>query len=312
MKLSIVVPVYNEEGNLSLLHDRLSRAVAGQADDYEIIFINDGSRDRSPEILEELAQRDSHVKYLSLSRNFGHEIATTAGLDRANGDAVVLIDADLQDPPEVISQLLERWRLGAAVVYARRRHRAGESPFKRLTAFGFYRLLHYLSDVHIPPDTGDFRLMDRRVVEALRQCRENPRFVRGLVSWVGFRQEEVLYDRDERHAGQTKYNAMKLMRLAWEAICGFSLIPLQLAIWLGGLVTVLSVVMTAIIVIQKLFLNMPFQGYAMLACAMFFLSGVLLIMMGILAQYVGHIFRHTQNRPLYLIDREKGWDNPHG
>jgi len=307
MKLSIVVPVYNEEANLAALHTRLSRVAVACADEHEIIFVDDGSTDGSGAVIAGLIREDLSVRLIGFSRNFGHEMATTAGLDRADGDAVVIIDADLQDPPEVIAELVERWRAGVDVVYARRRRREGESVFKRFTSFAFYRVIRALAEVDIPADTGDFRLMDRRVVEVLRRCRENPRFVRGLVSWAGFRQEAVFYDRAERHAGETKYNFAKLVRLSWEAICAFSLVPLRAAGWLGALVMLLSFALTAHVAYHRLFLGLPIKGYALLACGLFFLGGVQLLVLGVLSQYIGHIFRHTQNRPLYVVGQSAGW-----
>jgi polyisoprenyl-phosphate glycosyltransferase len=311
MKLSVVIPVYNEEENLLLLHQHLSVVAPGCANDYEIIFVNDGSKDRSLSIMQELCHNDPHVKYLSFSRNFGHEIASTAGLDVASGDAVVLMDADLQDPPELVHALLVKWKSGADVVYARRRRRAGESVFKRTTAHLFYRLLRRLAEVQIPRDTGDFRLMDRRVVAQLRACRENPRFMRGLVAWVGFRQDEVTYDRPQRHAGQTKYSLFKLVRLSWEAMCAFSLVPLRSVAWLGAAVTALSLVLAVVVACQKIFWGLPIPGYALLACGVFFLGGIQLIMLGILAQYIGLTFKAVQNRPLYIVDELGGWEADH-
>jgi dolichol-phosphate mannosyltransferase len=307
MKLSIIVPVYNEEHNLRPLHARLTHVAAGCADTHEIIFVDDGSTDRSRAIIETLTRDNVHTRYLAFSRNFGHEMATTAGLDHADGDAVVIIDADLQDPPEVIAELVERWQSGVDVVYARRRRREGESIFKKATSFAFYRVIRALSEVDIPADTGDFRLMDRRVVEALRRCRENPRFVRGLVSWVGFRQEAVYYDRAERHAGETKYNVAKLLRLSWEAICAFSLTPLRIAGWLGATVMLLSFGLMLHVAYHRLVHGLPIQGYALLACGLFLLGGIQLLVLGVLSQYVGLIFKHTQDRPRYIIDRAEGW-----
>jgi len=305
--LSVVVPAFNEQGNLGLLHQRLSAALSACTDSYEILFIDDGSRDGTLDVIRGLATHDPRVRFLSFSRNFGHEIATTAGLDHAAGDAVILIDADLQDPPELIPEMVKKWREGAAVVYARRRHRPGESAFKRTSAYLFYRLINRLSDTAIPHDTGDYRLMDRRVVEAVKSCRENPRFIRGLVSWVGFRQEAVLYDRDERHAGKTNYGFFKLLRLALEAISAFSLKPLKLTAWLGVATIALSVVLSIVIVIQRLFFKTNMlEGYAFLACSIFFLGGVQLTMLGILAHYLGSVFTHSLNRPLYIVAEQDG------
>ncbi|MFN0012092.1 MAG: glycosyltransferase family 2 protein [Phycisphaerales bacterium] len=310
--VSVIVPAFNEAENLALLHRRVAAVLdgcvsAGTVGQWELILINDGSRDGTLEVMRDLARQDARVKYVSLSRNFGHELATTAGLDHAEGDAVVLIDADLQDPPEVMADMLASWRRGVDVVYAQRRQRQGETLFKKASAFIFYRLLHRVSEVKIPRDTGDFRLMDRRVVLALREIRENPRFIRGLVSWVGFRQEPVLYDRDARHAGETKYNFSKLLRLSFEALCAFSLAPLRSMIWIGLFVTALSLAVSAMVVIQKVFFKMPSEGYAMLACGIFFLGGVQLTLLGTLAWYVGIIHKTVQNRPLYIVGEERGF-----
>jgi len=312
MKLSIVVPVFNEEGNLRLLHERLGAVLKPHADEYEIIFVNDGSRDGSLAIIRDLASLDPNVRYLSFSRNFGHEVATTAGVDAATGNAVVLIDADLQDPPEIIPQLIEKWRNGCHVAYARRRSRDGEPLFKRIAAYAFYRLLNSLAECHIPPDTGDFRIMDRRVVEALKLCRESPRYVRGLVSWVGFRQDAVLYDRAARHSGRTKYHLFKLLRLSWESICSFSIVPLRVVIWFGAAMTAFSFGLAAIIAVQKVFFNQPFKGYPLLACGIFFLGGVQLVMLGVIAQYVAILLKLAQRRPLYVIEERGGWAKTDG
>ncbi len=307
MKLSIVVPVFNEEPNLDLLHQRLSRVAAGAADDYEIILVNDGSTDGSLEAMRRLCRQDPHVRYVSFSRNFGHQPASTAGLDRATGDAVVLIDADLQDPPEVITEMVARWRAGAAVVYGKRRIRHEESAFKKGTAHLFYRLFNRISEVNIPLDTGDFRLIDRRVVQVLRTCREDPRFLRGLVAWAGFRQEAVEYDRAGRHAGQTHYTLTKMLRLAWAGACSFSTVPLQLASWAGGLLVAAGLVL-AIVLVLRAIVSGTVQGWAILGCGMMLLAGVQLLAAGILGRYVGCILRGVQGRPIYIVESQGGWD----
>lgn len=317
-ELSVVVPAFNEEGSLRALHARLTPVLESCAASHEIILVDDGSRDRTLDVMRELADSDPRVRYVSFSRNFGHEVATTAGLDHAIGRAVVLIDADLQDPPELIPTMVERWRAGADVVYAQRRIRAGESPFKKATSWLFYRVIDRLSDVRIPRDVGDFRLMSARVVDAVRKFEENPRFMRGLVSWVGFKQEAVPYDRDARHAGETKYQIRHLFRLAAEAIAAFSLKPLKLTVYLGLAAILISVALTLMIIVQKLFLGAPTsgqhlagtmpQGYALLMCSIFFLGGVQLLMLGILAHYLGHVFRMVQRRPLYLVAEARGVD----
>lgn len=311
MKLSVVIPAYNEEKNLDVLHTRLTTVLekcAPAVTDFELIFVNDGSRDGTLAGLQRLAAADPRVKFLSFSRNFGHETAVAAGLDRADGDAAVLIDADLQDPPELIEQMVARWQQGVQVIYAQRRKRNGDPVFKKISIFIFYRLLGRISEIDIPLDTGNFRLMDKRVVEVVRACRENPRFVRGLVPWAGFKQEPLLFDRDPRHAGETGYGFFKLARLALDGICSFSMAPLRVASWIGSIVIGLSALGALVLVIDKLFFHTDVtRGLTLLACAMFFLSGVQLFMLGMLAQYIGYIFKNVQNRPMYIVADEGGF-----
>jgi dolichol-phosphate mannosyltransferase len=301
MQISVVIPLLNEEGNLPELHARLTAVLSSVADGHQIIFVDDGSTDASPRVLRELADADPRVTALRLSRNFGHEAASTAGLDFATGDAVVLMDADLQDPPEVIPEMLARWRDGFEIVYARRRQREGESLFKRSTSWLFYRLLNVISDVAIPMDTGDFRLVDAKVIAALRQCRERDRFVRGLVAWTGFRAAAIEYDRPARKAGRTKYNPLKLLLLSLDAAVGFSTKPLRLASALGFLTTLFSLTETASIITQKLVWGIPIQGYALQTSGLFFLGGVQMLLLGILGEYLARIYRQTQGRPLYIV-----------
>ncbi|MCW5764838.1 MAG: glycosyltransferase family 2 protein [Phycisphaeraceae bacterium] len=309
--VSVVVPAFNEQDNLESLHARLAATLRACAPRHEIIFVDDGSRDRTLEVIRKLAAADPKVKYLSFSRNFGHEPATTAGMDHARGDAVVLIDADLQDPPEIIAQMVERWKAGAQVVYAQRRTRAGETVLKKATSAIFYRALDSISEVRIPRDTGDFRLMDRAVVEAVRRCRENPRFVRGLVAWAGFRQEPLLYDRDARFAGETKYNFRKLLRLSFEAVTSFSLLPLRWAMQLGAAVVGVAFLLLLTNVVLHIARGETLgRGFDYLACALIFLAGLQLLMLGVMAEYLGMIHRNTLARPLYLVAEQRGFDTP--
>lgn len=309
--VSVVVPAFNEQDNLESLHARLAATLRACAPRHEIIFVDDGSRDRTLEVIRKLAAADPSVKYLSFSRNFGHEPATTAGMDHARGDAVVLIDADLQDPPEIIAQMVERWKAGAQVVYAQRRTRAGETVLKKATSAIFYRALDSISEVRIPRDTGDFRLMDRAVVEAVRRCRENPRFVRGLVAWAGFRQEPLLYDRDARFAGETKYNFRKLLRLSFEAVTSFSLLPLRWAMQLGAAVVGVAFLLLLTNVVLHIARGETLgRGFDYLACALIFLAGLQLLMLGVMAEYLGMIHRNTLARPLYLVAEQRGFDTP--
>jgi polyisoprenyl-phosphate glycosyltransferase len=307
MKVSVVIPLLNEADNLRPLHARLVALFEKLTVDRELIFVDDGSTDGSFQVIEELAAADPTVLGISFSRNFGHEPASTAGLDRATGDVAVLMDADLQDPPELIEQMLELWRAGNRIIYATRRKRVGESWFKRFTSWSFYRLLNAFSEVDIPMDTGDFRLVDRRVLEALRDCRETDRFVRGLVAWTGFKSTPLLYDRPARHSGETKYRPLKLLLLSLDAIVGFSITPLRVATLLGLGVCAMSIVFVIVILCQRIFGHVfAIQGYALLASGFFFLGGSQMLLLGVIGEYIGRIYRRNQDRPLYLIDREIG------
>jgi dolichol-phosphate mannosyltransferase len=305
---SIVLPVHNEAGNVREIHARLVKVLGELGGRYEIVFVDDGSTDASLEEIEGLAAADPHVKYVSFSRNFGHEAASTAGLDRAAGDAVILMDADMQDPPETIPALVAKWREGYAIVSARRESRAGESLFKQLTASFFYRILNLLSEHHVPVDTGDFRLMDACVVRSLRRCPERVRFMRGLVSWQGFRHTTVPYHRPSRGAGETKYHAMRLARLAVDALTGFSLTPVRIASVLG-LATVAATGLAALgLVVAWAVAGGAMPAAALLTTALFFLGGVQMLLIGILGEYVGRVYREVQQRPLYVVRKERGWD----
>jgi len=311
MKLSVIIPCWNEEHNLPVLHTRLTETIAGVCEEHEFIYVNDGSRDNTLGVLRELAAADASVKFISFSRNFGHEIAVAAGLDKATGDAAVLIDADLQDPPELIGPMVARWREGVHVVYAQRRKRRGDPIAKKIAIFFFYRVLGRISEIDIPLDTGNFRLMDRRVIEVVKSCRENPRYVRGLVPWAGFKQEPLLFDRDPRHAGKTGYGFFKLVRLAYDGICSFSMVPLRVSTWVGSGVIALSILLTLFVIVERIFFNSPSlgvpRGFAFLACVILFLGGVQLFMLGMLATYVGYIFKNVQQRPMYVVAEEGGF-----
>ncbi len=300
--VSVVVPLYNEEGNVTELMRRIDGVMRALdcIDAYEIVAVNDGSSDATLDLLRALRAQYPQLVVVSLSRNFGHQIAATAGIDQARGDAVILMDGDLQDPPELIGEFIAKWREGYDVVYATRRRRKGESAFKLLTASAFYRVTKKLTKVSIPVDTGDFRLMSRRVVDALGRTRERHRFLRGLVSWVGFRQVGIVYDRDSRHAGKTKYPISKMMRFAIDGITSFSEAPLRFATYFGFTVSLFAFAYAAIVLAFKLLdLNNP--GYTSMMVAILFLGGVQLIGIGILGEYVGRIYDEIKARPLYLI-----------
>lgn len=300
-RLSVVVPAFNEEAVLDAAHRRLMAACTGAVgDDFEIVYVDDGSRDDTWRILESLADEDPHVVAASLSRNFGHQQALTAGLALARGELVLCIDADLQDPPELLGEMLELIDAGHDVVYGQRESRAGESAFKLGSAVAFYRLLRRLTDVDIPADTGDFRLMRREVVDALLAMPEQHRFVRGLVAWLGYRQVPLRYARQERFAGETKYPLRKMLRLASDAITGFSTVPLRMATWLAMGCFVLAAGVAAYAIAQWLLGN-TLPGWASVVVVVAFLSSVQLLCLGILGEYVGRLFMESKQRPLAII-----------
>jgi dolichol-phosphate mannosyltransferase len=308
MLLSVVIPCYNEEAVLHATHERLTSVLAGMSPiEYELIFVNDGSHDDTQLILTQLQHIDPHVRVLLLSRNFGHQIAVTAGLEEAAGDAVVIIDADLQDPPEVIPQMVALWREGNDVVYGMRTDRPGESTFKLWTAKVFYRLINRLSETKMPFDAGDFRLLDRRVVEVINAMPERARFLRGMVSWAGFRQVSLPYERAARQAGESKYPLMKMISFAMDGIISFSLVPLKLAIWTGFLAIWIAVAGIIGAIIDRLLDKNLTRGWASLFVAVLFMGGVQLISLGIIGEYLGRIYTEVKRRPLYVVQERLGF-----
>ena len=306
--LSVVAPCFNEEGVLHELYRRISQVLDGSGETWELVLVNDGSRDRTPEIMRELHAQDVRVKVVDFARNFGHQIAVTAGMDYAQGDAVVLIDADLQDPPELILEMLAKWRAGYEVVYAIRAERKGETWFKEFTAKMFYRIIYKITDIDIPMDTGDFRLMDRKVVNALKTMHEKHRFMRGMSVWVGFRQTGVKYVRAERYAGETKYPLKKMLKFAMDGITSFSYFPLQLATYIGFVAALLAVLGIVITIILRLSGSHAFLGQATTLVSVLFLGGVQLICLGILGEYLGRIYDEVKGRPLYIVREALGFD----
>ncbi|MGL4296341.1 MAG: glycosyltransferase family 2 protein [Aestuariivirga sp.] len=305
--MSFVIPVYNEEDVLPQLFERMD-ALLGRLDaDSEVILVNDGSADRSLQMIRAKAA-DPHYHVVDLSRNFGHQIAITAGIDRARGDAIIIMDADLQDPPEVAIDLVRAWREGAEVVAARRRRRAGETWFKRASAKMFYRLMSRLSPVRFPQDVGDFRLIDRKVADALRSMNERNRYFRGMVSWVGFRQAEVLYDRQERAAGTSKYSLRAMVMLASNGILGFSEVPLRMALWFGLGVSMVSFIAVIWVLLGALLGGEMASGWASTMIMLSFLSGVQLLTVGVVGLYVGRIYNEVKGRPLYFVNPEPEMD----
>ncbi len=301
-KISVVVPFLNEEENLPELYSRLKAVFSGRTEADEFLFVDDGSTDGSFQLLEKIRQSDPRVRILQFSRNFGHQAAITAGLDHAAGDAVVIMDADLQDPPEVLPDLFAKWSEGFEVVYAVRRKREGEGFFKKLLAAGFYRIFRSMCSVKVPVDAGDFRLLDRNVVEALKTMRESHRYMRGMTSWIGFQQCAVEYDRAARHAGETKYPVWKSLKLAWDGITSFSAKPLQWMMNAGLLVALVSALFAFRIIWLKISGNGGLvSGWASLAVLVLFLGGVQLIALGLLGQYISRIFDESKKRPLYIV-----------
>jgi polyisoprenyl-phosphate glycosyltransferase len=298
---SIIAPIYNEIENLPELYRRVREVMDSSKKPWELILVDDGSTDGSTESIRELAKTDKRVRSIIFARNFGHQPAITAGWDYARGDAVVIIDADLQDPPEVILQLAEKWQEGYEVVYAVRAAREGETWFKKFTAAMFYRLIHWITDVKIPVDTGDFRLMDRKVVDVLKQMKERHRFPRGMSAWVGFKQIGVEYKRAARTAGVTKYPFRKMLKLAVNAITSFSYFPLQVATFFGFISAGLSILAIPVVAILRLAGSRFFEGQATTLISVLFLGGVQLISLGILGEYVGRLYDEAKGRPLYIV-----------
>lgn len=298
---SIIAPIFNEKDNLPELHRRVSEVMNSTGEPWELILVDDGSTDGSADIIRDMAKHDSHVRPVIFARNFGHQVAVTAGLDYSRGDAVVIIDADLQDPPELILEMAKKWKDGNEVVFAVRTEREGESWFKLWTASLFYRIIYRITDVKIPLDTGDFRLMDRKVVNVMNRMRERHRFLRGMSAWVGFKQVGVEYKRAARKAGETKYPFRKMFRLAINAVTGFSYFPLQVATFFGFASASLAIIAIPVVAILRLTNTHFFEGQTTTLVAVLFLGGVQLISLGILGEYIGRLYDEAKGRPLYIV-----------
>jgi len=316
--ISVVVPTYNEQDVIDEFHQRITTVLAALKTDYEIIYVNDGSTDGTAACLNNFYTTDQHVTILELSRNFGKEIALTAGLDHSQGDVTIVIDSDLQDPPELIPELIQTWREGYDVVYAKRRKRSGESLAKKTTAFMFYRMIQKTTNIHIPKDTGDYRLLSRRAVNAVRKMREQHRYMKGIFSWIGFPQKSVFYDRDSRAAGETKWNYWNLWNFALEGITSFTTIPLRLSTYFGFITAFGALGYGTYILIKTLMYGDPVPGYPTLAVTILFLGGIQLIAIGIIGEYLGRIFNETKARPLYYLncylpsEKTRGFVEIHG
>ena len=298
---SIIAPIYNEKDNLPELHRRVTEVMVSTGEPWELILVDDGSSDGSMDIIHELSKKDKHVRPVIFARNFGHQVAVTAGLDFSRGDAVIVIDADLQDPPELILEMAKKWKDGNEVVFAVRAEREGESWFKLWTASLFYRIISRITDVKIPLDTGDFRLMDRKVVDVMNQMRERHRFLRGMSAWVGFKQVGVEYKRAARVAGETKYPFRKMFRLAVNAITGFSYLPLQVATYFGFVSAGIAILAIPVVAYMRITGSQAFFGQASTLIAVLFLGGVQLISLGVLGEYIGRLYDEAKNRPLYIV-----------
>jgi dolichol-phosphate mannosyltransferase len=312
VKYSIVIPLYNEESGLPVLVERLQELIAQFDGPAEVVLVDDGSRDGTYELAQAVSVKDARFKLIQFSRNFGHQVAITAGMDAASGDAVIIMDADLQDPPHVVLQMIEKWKEGYEVVYGLREHRQGERLFKTATASMFYGLLHRIADIDTPVDVGDFRLVDRKALDAFLQMRENNRYVRGMFSWVGFRQTGVSYTREERYAGTTHYTLSKMVKLASNGILGFSSAPLRLALSMGVFLAIASVIYGVVVIALKLAGVSVVPGYASLLFAITFLSGIQLAVMGMVGLYVGRIYDEARARPLYVVRERHGFGDVDG
>jgi glycosyltransferase involved in cell wall biosynthesis len=309
-KISILIPAYNEQEVLRHLYERLNK-LAGQTTDYdfEFLFVNDGSRDKTLEMIKSYAKEDKRIAYVNLSRNFGKEIAMIAGLDHVTGDATVIIDADLQDPPELIPQMIKYWEEGYDDVYARRKSRSGESFLKKVTSETFYKVLQKSTHIPIQQDTGDFRLLDQRCVEALRQFRESQRYTKGMFSWIGYEKKEILYNRDPRLAGETKWNYFKLVNLALDGITSFTTAPLRISSVLGVIVSLVAFIYILFLVIRTIFSGPDLAGYPSMMAVILFLGGIQLLSLGVIGEYIGRIFNETKNRPLYFVEEYRKSDD---
>ena len=302
--VTILVPAYNEQEVLHMLYERLKKLMDENSKyNFEILLVNDGSKDKTLEIMQELREKDKRVCYLNLSRNFGKETAMIAGLDYCNGDAVVIIDADLQDPPELIPEMLKYWEEGYDDIYAKRRSRKGESFLKKFTSTMYYKVLQAFTKIEIQKDTGDFRLLDRRCVEALKSIRESQRYTKGLFSWIGYNKKEILYDRDPRAAGKTKWNYKKLVNLSIDGITSFTTSPLRWSAFIGILVSIIGFIYMVYIIIKTIVVGADVPGYASTMVVILFLGGIQLIFLGVIGEYVGRAFYETKGRPLYFIER---------
>jgi len=307
--LSIIIPIYNEAGNIQVLFERLSNVVRDMNMNVEYVFVNDGSRDNSIDLIKGLAKTNSEVHYLDFSRNFGHQVAVAAGLDYCTGKSAVIIDADLQDPPELIANLVSKWKEGYEVVYAKRRSREGESFLKKFTAKLFYRTLKRITSINIPVDTGDFRIIDRKVIDVLKKMPEQQKFLRGQISWIGFRQTYIEYDRDERHAGASGYTYKKMLRFALDGITSFSNLPLRFATITGFVVSGIAFLLIIYALYERLVTKNYVPGWASLMLAVLFIGGVQLISIGIIGEYISRMSSNIRNRPLYIL-RETNLPEP--
>lgn len=301
MNLSVIIPIYNEELNINLLYERLNGVMTSLPLSYELVFVNDGSKDNSMSLIKGLAAKDSHVKFINFSRNFGHQVAVSAGIDYAKGEAIAIIDADLQDPPALIREMYEKMKEGYEVVYAKRRARAGESFLKRFTAKIFYRILNRITHINIPVDTGDFRIIDRKVADVLKEMPERQKFLRGQISWIGFNQTFVEYDRDERNAGKTGYTYRKMLSFALDGITSFSNFPLKFASLTGFAVSGVAFIFILVALIQYFFTNRAIQGWTSMMISVLFIGGIQLMSIGIIGEYIGRLSDNVRQRPLYVV-----------
>lgn len=306
--ISIIAPAYNESGNLFPFYDRMKEVLDKIDPSWEIVFVNDGSRDNTINELVELRNKDNRVKIVDFSRNFGKEIALTAGLDYCTGQVIIPIDTDLQDPPELINDMIKLWREGNDVVYATRTKREGETAIKKFTAYMFYKFINKMTKIEIPQNTGDFRLMDRKVLDSLNELRETHRFMKGLFSWVGYKQVSLTYVREPRFSGVTKFNYWKLWNFAIEGITGFSIAPLQFATYFGFLVSVFAALYALVIIFKTLFIGADVPGYPSIMVTLLFLGGIQLITIGIIGEYVGRIYNEVKRRPLYIVSKKYGFE----